>query len=108
MTRSGLAATLLGVAHGIGAETPTQVVVFVTAAHVAGTAGAVLLLGLFIAGIFVSNTLTAGAAAFGYLNVQRNFRVYAAVALTNAAVSFGIGLVFLAGWAGGLPPILGG
>jgi len=106
--RSGVAAALLGVAHGVGAETPTQVVVFLAAAHVAGTAGAVALLVLFIAGVFVSNTAIAAAASYGYLNVQRSFRVYAAFALTNAVLSLLIGTVFVLGRGSALPPILGG
>lgn len=101
-------AVALGVVHGIGAETPTQVVLFLTAAHVAGTAGAVALLGLFIVGLLVSNTAIACSASFGYLNATRNFRVYAGVAVVNAAFSLVVGVVFLTGHGGVLPPVLGG
>ncbi len=100
------AAALIGMVHGVGAETPTQVLVFLAAAHVAGAAAGVGLLALFIAGIFVSNTAIALASTCGYLNAARNFRVYAGVALVNAAFSLVVGTVFLTG--GSLPAFIGG
>ena len=108
VSRGARSATLIGVVHGIGAETPTQVVVFVTAAHLAGSGGAVALLALFIAGIFVSNTAIALFSTFGYLNANRSFRVYAGVAVANAGASFVLGALILLGQGGRLPPLLGG
>jgi high-affinity nickel-transport protein len=99
-------ATGIGMLHGVGAETPTQVVVILTAAGVGGRASGVLLLGCFIAGIFVSNTVVALAASYGYLNATRHFRVYVAIALANAAASSVVGVVLLAG--GHLPALAGG
>ena len=103
-----LAAVGVGLLHGIGAETPTQVVVFVTAAGLAGSALGVLLLLCFIAGLLISNTVVALAATFGFLNAARNFTVYAAVSLMTAVVSLAIGTIFLLGGARVLPAILGG
>ncbi|MBW8825270.1 MAG: hypothetical protein JF603_02805 [Acidobacteria bacterium] len=100
------AAAVLGTIHGVGAETPTQVVVFLAAAHVAGRGAAVALLLLFIAGIFISNGAVAAVSSFGYLNANRSFRVYAGVSLVNAAFSLVVGAIFLAG--GTLPTIIGG
>jgi high-affinity nickel-transport protein len=102
------AAVLLGVVHGIGAETPTQVVLFLTAANVAGTGVAVLLLGLFVLGILVSNTAIACVTTFGSRRAGRTSRAYAGLAVVNAACSLGIGLLFLLGRSAVLPPILGG
>lgn len=100
------AAAGIGMLHGIGAETPTQVVVLMTAAHVAGGAAGVGFLACFIAGIFISNTIVAVASSYGYLNASRSFPIYAAIALANAAASVVIGTIFL--WGGTLPAILGG
>jgi high-affinity nickel-transport protein len=101
-----LAAFLLGAVHGVGAETPTQVVLFLTAARVSGTAGAITLLGLFVAGIFVSNTFIAAGSSYGFLNARTSFRRYAVLAVVNAGFSAVVGAIFLAG--GSLPAILGG
>jgi hypothetical protein len=91
------AAAGVGLLHGIGAETPTQVLVFLAAAEVSGTAGGIALLLCFVAGLLASNTGIALVAVKGYVSAERNFRVYAAVALANAAVSFGVGTWFLMG-----------
>lgn len=99
-------ATGIGLLHGIGAETPTQVLVFLAAADVSGLAGGVALLTCFIGGLFVSNTAIALVSSRGYLSAERNFRVYAAVAIANAAVSLVIGAWFLAGRE--LPALFGG
>ena len=93
----------IGILHGVGAETPTQVIVFLTAARVAGGAAGVALLACFILGIIASNTIVASIAAAGYLNAERHFGIYAAVAGVNAAASLVVGSVFL---AGGTPPTL--
>jgi hypothetical protein len=91
------AAAGVGLLHGIGAETPTQILVFLAAAEVSGTAGGIALLLCFVAGLLASNTAIALVAVKGYVSAERNFRVYAAVALANAAVSFFVGTWFLAG-----------
>ncbi|MCU1401609.1 MAG: hypothetical protein JWN62_4718 [Acidimicrobiales bacterium] len=96
----------IGMLHGVGAETPTQIVVFLAAANVARGSSGVLLLVCFIIGIFVSNTMVAVASSYGYLSAARNFRVYATIALVNACASLVIGTVFVTGR--GLPTILGG
>ena len=96
----------IGVLHGIGAETPTQVIVFLTAAHVAGPAAGLALLVCFIVGIFVSNTVVAVASSYGYLNANRSFPLYAAIGVANAAASLVVGTIMLSG--GTLPTLLGG
>ncbi len=103
----GLPAALgIGVLHGIGAETPTQLVLFLTAANVAGRLEGTVLLLCFIVGIFVSNTGVAVVSAYGYMSATRRFPVYAAVAVVSGVASLVIGIVFLTG--GQLPVILGG
>jgi high-affinity nickel-transport protein len=105
-TPGPLTATFVGMLHGVGAETPTQVLLFLTAAHVAGGAAGVALLACFIGGIFLSNTAVAVASSFGYFNAGRRFPLYAGVAVVNAVASLVIGVVFLTG--GTLPAIIGG
>ena len=66
----------VGTLHGIGAETPTQVLVFLAATRAGGAASGVLLLICFVAGLLVSNTTITLAAVLGLLSAARNFRVY--------------------------------
>jgi high-affinity nickel-transport protein len=107
-TAGPLTALLIGALHGVGAETPTQVVLFVTAAGVAGKAAGLLLLVAFLAGLLVSNSVVALAGTFGALHATRNFSLYAAVSLLTATFSLVIGVLFVLGGANLLPTLLGG
>lgn len=98
----------IGMVHGIGAETPTQVLIFLTAAGVGGKGTGLLLLVCFLVGLLTANTAVALAGTAGFLGARRDFRVYVAVSLTTACISGVIGIVFLTGGASTLPALLGG
>jgi hypothetical protein len=98
----------IGMIHGIGAETPTQVLIFVTAAGAGGKASGFVLLVAFLAGLVSSNTAVALAGTFGFLGAARNFRLYVAVSCITALFSLVIGSIFLLGNAALLPAMLGG
>src|SRR5207237_1056383 len=57
----------IGMIHGIGAETPTQVLIFLAAAGTGGRGTGVLLLVCFLVGLLSSNSLIALAGSFGFL-----------------------------------------
>ncbi|MCU1460335.1 MAG: High-affinity nickel transport protein [Acidimicrobiales bacterium] len=101
-------AFLVGMIHGVGAETPTQVLIFLAAAGAGGQAAGVALLCCFLIGLLTSNTLVALASTCGFLGASRNFRVYAAVSIVTASFSFAIGMLFLLGKGTILPAIFGG
>jgi high-affinity nickel-transport protein len=104
----GVGAALgIGALHGIGAETPTQVVVFVGAAGATGAVAGVGMLLAFVVGLLVSNSLIAAAATFGRLGSARRFPVYATVSVVTAAFSVAMGVLFLTGQGDVLPSILG-
>jgi len=98
----------VGMLHGVGAETPTQVLLFLTAAQAGGTMAGVFLLFVFVAGLITSNTVIALASTYGYLNATRRFAVYATVALITAAFSLVLGLLFVFGEGSVLPAIFAG
>jgi high-affinity nickel-transport protein len=98
----------IGALHGIGAETPTQVVLFVTAAGVAGRGSGVLLLLAFLAGLLVSNTAVAVASTYGVLHAERSRRVYIAVAVLTGTAGLALGTLFLLGRDSALPVFFGG
>jgi ABC-type nickel/cobalt efflux system permease component RcnA len=103
-------ATALGVGmlHGVGAETPTQVLLFLAASQAGGRAVGILVLVVFLTGLFVSNTAVALASTFGFLRATRNFGVYATVAVITAAFSLGLGALYLFSKGDVLPALLGG
>jgi hypothetical protein len=108
MNYSRTTAFTVGMIHGIGAETPTQVVIFLAAAGAGGTAVGILVLAAFIVGLLASNTLITTGSAFGFLHAARNFPLYAAVAVITAVFSLAIGILFLLGKETLLPGFFGG
>jgi hypothetical protein len=101
-------AFVVGMVHGIGGETPTQVLIFLTVAGIGGKLAAVLVLGAFLVGLLSSNSLITVGSAFGYLRASRNWGIYVTVALLTAVFSLVIGTVFLLGKDTILPAIFSG
>jgi len=66
------AALAVGAAHGVGAETPTQVLVLGSAAGAVGTGAGVVVLVAFLVGLLAANTAVAGAASAGWLHPDRS------------------------------------
>lgn len=107
MNYSTVTAFGIGMIHGVGAETPTQVLIFLTAAGVGGVTSGMVLLVVFLAGLLASNTAIAVASSFGFLRAGRNFAVYAVVSAVAGLLSLAVGGLLLLGRGGMLPAILG-
>ena len=101
-------ALAVGMLHGIGGETPTQVMIFAAAAGARGPGASLLLLGAFLVGLLASNTVVAVVSAFGFLHATRHWRVYATVTAVTGAVSLVVGALFLLGHSAALPALSGG
>jgi hypothetical protein len=97
----------IGALHGVGAETPTQVVIFLGAAGASGPVAGLCMLASFIVGLLVSNTAIATVATFGRVTSARRFAVYATVSVVTAGFSLAMGALFLLGRADSFPTILG-
>jgi hypothetical protein len=80
---------LVGVIHGLGAETPTQILLFLMAANLGGTGAGLLGLLMFIVGLLVMNTLMCGAAA-GLYSVDRVLALLAPVGGSQTSLSRGL------------------
>ena len=93
----------IGLLHGIGAETPTQVVVFAAAAHATGRPTSVGLLLCFVAGLLASNTLVAATSTFGFSRVVGHRAVMTTIAVVTAAFSLTVGTLLLLGQGAVLP-----
>jgi high-affinity nickel permease len=95
----------VGVVHGLGAETPSQLALFLLAANLGGVAKGIAGMALFLVGLLIMNTImTASACGLfrGAAPRPRTMRFF--VGLT-AVYSFVIGCVFLLGSSGRLPAI---
>jgi high-affinity nickel-transport protein len=96
---------MIGVIHGFGAETPSQLMIFLLAANLGGIGKGFLGLTMFIAGLLVMNTAMTGAAVglFGSDSGLPRFQ-YLVTALT-AIYSLAVGTFFLLGSSRLLPPL---
>ena len=98
----------IGMLHGVGAETPTQVVIFVAAAGVGGTTAGIAMLTAFLIGLLSSNTLIALAGTYGFLSATKSWPLYATVSVVTAAASLVVGTLFLLGNGTALPAFFSG
>ncbi len=98
----------VGMIHGIGAATSTQLLIFLTAAGAGGNGAGVLVFLCFLVGMITSNTLIALAATFGFSGASRNFGLYATVSILTATFSIGMGGLFVSSRSTLLPAISGG
>lgn len=101
-------AFFVGMIHGVGAETPTQVLIFLTAAGAGGRLVGVAVLLAFIVGLLASNTLITIGSAVGFLRASSNFKIYVTVAVLTGVFSLVIGTIFLIGKTTILPALFGG
>jgi cytochrome c biogenesis protein CcdA len=101
-------AFVVGMVHGIGAETPTQLLIFLAAAGAGGKTAGEAVLAAFIVGLLTSNSLITLGSSAGFLKASENWRIYATVAVTTATFSLVIGSLFLLGRGTLLPAIFGG
>jgi high-affinity nickel-transport protein len=98
----------VGVIHGLGAETPSQLFVFLLAANLGGTGKGVLGLVAFLAGLLLMNTLMTASAAGLFRFGSGAPRLHGVLMGLTAAYSVVIGIVFVLGGTSLLPALAGG
>lgn len=98
----------IGMVHGVGAETPTQLLVFLAAANAGGTAIGMAVLVVFLAGLLVSNSVVTlvGARGLGLASARPAVQVSLAVVTTVISVIVGVSL--LIGTEAPLPALIPG
>jgi hypothetical protein len=102
-TYGGGAAVGVGMIHGIGFETPTQALVFVTAAGAGSRVAGLLVLACFLAGLLAANTVVAIASTLGFTGASSRARLYTVASLMAAVASLALGLLYVFG-AGDIMP----
>jgi hypothetical protein len=90
-------ATGIGMLHGVGIESPTQIAIFVASSAVAGVGFGLLLLGTWVLGLILANAFLAIIAGAGLLSAERSFPIYATLAVIVSALSIALGVLYLVG-----------
>ncbi|HEY2036122.1 MAG TPA: hypothetical protein VGG96_03840 [Steroidobacteraceae bacterium] len=95
----------VGVIHGLGAETPSQLLLFLLAANLGGTSRGFVGLLAFILGLLVMNTVMTASASGIFAGSTNRPRLQNIVTSLTAIYSFVIGFIFLLGSSAKLPPL---
>lgn len=95
----------IGIIHGIGGETATQILLFTTAAGASSTFIGITVLLAFIAGLFASQALIAFFLFQGYAKSMKNPKVYLGLSMATALYSIILGYIFIVGESDAIPSI---
>jgi high-affinity nickel-transport protein len=87
----------VGMIHGIGAETGTQVLLIAAVGGVASAGLGVPMLFAFVIGLLISNFVIVVISSVGFVTSQTRERVYVAVGAVAGVFSLVIGVIFLLG-----------
>jgi high-affinity nickel permease len=99
-------AYLVGVIHGVGAETGSQALLLAGVAGVAGDTGrGILILLAFTVGLLISNGLVAFVSATGFIGAQRLRQIYLVLGVVVGVASLYIGTLFVLGLGTQLPDL---
>lgn len=105
---TGRSVFLIGMLHGIGAETPSQLALFFLTANLGGRTQGILGLAAFALGLVTMNGLmTASLGGAFHLSGNHHPRLFNLIAWTGALYSCAIGIVFLFGISDWLPTLGG-
>lgn len=99
-------AFIVGIVHGIGAETPTQILLFIAASNAGGAVLGGLLVITFVLGLIISNTVISLLSVYGVTKAKENATIYLVIAGITAIFSLVVGSIFLFGKAPMLPVII--
>lgn len=102
---NGKSVFLIGMLHGVGAETPSQLALFFLTANLGGTSRGLLGLGAFSIGLVTMNALMTASMGGAFRASGQHPRFYHVIAWTGAIYSCVIGLIFLLGISDKLPAL---
>ncbi|HWG92781.1 MAG TPA: hypothetical protein VNU66_00965 [Mycobacteriales bacterium] len=99
-------AFVVGLVHGTGASTPTQVVLFATTAAAGSTADAALVLAAFVLGLVVTDLGIAALWVSGLVGTRRAPRVQIGLGVVTGLASLTLGALILTGYSDVVPPLV--
>lgn len=95
----------VGMIHGIGAETGSQVLLIAAVGGAASAGLGVPMLIAFVVGLLISNVAIVLVSSISFVSSQTRERLYVAFGAVAGVFSLVIGSVFLFGLEGGLPDL---
>lgn len=95
----------VGMIHGIGAETGTQVLIIAAVGGAASEGLGVPMMIAFILGLLISNSAIVVLTATGFVASRAGKRLYLIVGSVAGALSLIVGILFLVGAEGALPEL---
>lgn len=95
----------VGMIHGIGAETGSQVLLIAAVGGASSAGLGVPMLFAFVIGLLISNFVIVLVSSVGFVSSQTRERVYVAFGAVAGVFSLVVGAVFLLGLDGGLPDL---
>lgn len=95
----------VGVIHGIGAETGSQVLLIAAVGGASSAGLGVPMLLAFVVGLLISNLAIVLISSIGFVSSQARERIYVAVGAVAGVFSLVVGSIFLFGLDGGLPDL---
>lgn len=98
---------VVGMVHGIGAETPTQLLLFVAATGAGGKIFGSILVVTFVLGLVISNSIITLVSILGIAQAKQGSVLSLFLAGVTSVFSIILGSLFLFGKAAVLPSILG-
>ena len=95
---------VVGIIHGIGAESPTQLAVFAMSLGF-GIIPGITALTVFVSGIIISNLVFGIMISTGFIKSLKSYRIYKYASIASAATSLLIGSLMISGFDFVLPEI---
>ena len=95
----------VGMIHGIGAETGTQVLLIAAVGGASSAGLGVPMLFAFVVGLLISNFAIVVLSSVGFVASQARERIYVAIGAVAGVFSLVVGSVFLFGLSGALPDL---
>ncbi|HET7028086.1 MAG TPA: hypothetical protein VFI28_10395, partial [Candidatus Limnocylindrales bacterium] len=95
----------VGMIHGVGAETGSQVLLIAAIGGASGAGLGVPMMIAFIVGLLASNTIVVVVSASGFVASQLRTRIYVVIGVVAGIFSLVVGLVFLLGIDDVLPDL---
>jgi high-affinity nickel permease len=89
-------AFVIGIIHGIGVESPTQLALFTNAAGLNNMKAATIQLILFVIGLLISTLCITFCLTWGFMKARIKRRVYLVLGLATGVYSLGLGVSMLA------------
>lgn len=102
---NGKSVFAIGVLHGVGAETPSQLMLFFLTANLGGTSRGLMGLAAFVIGLVAMNALMTASMGGAFRASGHHPHLYHIIAWTGAAYSCIVGVIFLFGISDHLPPL---